>query len=367
MQKPFVTALIIPTGVGASIGGYAGDASSLLPLFASISDTLITHPNVANAACFQNLPSNALYVEGYALDQFFKHQILLSPVHQNKIGVILDAGIEGGMKILHRNTVNAVKTTYGVSIVGVIETDEPLGLQLLQTDTGRSTGEVNNLETLFKACEKLITQGATALAICSQMPPLPETENKQYQSGQGVDPIAGIEAMISHAVVAQFGLPAANAPVFTWEEAEPVKTHLVDVKSAAEFIVPTFLPCVLQGLNKAPQLLPLQQQLSSKSIKPYNLGLEDLSALVIPESCLGNVPVLACLENNTPVLAVKNNTTVMQADYDTLGLNDVYLCENYMEALGLLLAIKQGIQLPSHIFESRISSTLTKQPLMTTV
>ncbi len=66
-QPPFVAAMVIPTGVGASIGGFAGDATPHLNLLASVTDVLITHPNVANAAVFQKLPDNALYVEGYGL------------------------------------------------------------------------------------------------------------------------------------------------------------------------------------------------------------------------------------------------------------------------------------------------------------
>jgi len=40
--------LIVPTGIGASIGGYAGDALPVAHGLASVVDTLITHPNVMN-------------------------------------------------------------------------------------------------------------------------------------------------------------------------------------------------------------------------------------------------------------------------------------------------------------------------------
>ena len=41
----FTTVLIVPTGVGAEIGGHAGDATPVASLLASVSDSLITHPN----------------------------------------------------------------------------------------------------------------------------------------------------------------------------------------------------------------------------------------------------------------------------------------------------------------------------------
>lgn len=42
---------IVPTGIGASIGGYAGDASCYAREFSKIS-SLIVNPNVVNAGGF---------------------------------------------------------------------------------------------------------------------------------------------------------------------------------------------------------------------------------------------------------------------------------------------------------------------------
>src|SRR4051794_18649653 len=42
----FNVALVVPTGVNASLGGHAGDAGPLARLVAGVCDTLITHPNV---------------------------------------------------------------------------------------------------------------------------------------------------------------------------------------------------------------------------------------------------------------------------------------------------------------------------------
>ena len=69
-QRPYTVVLIVPTGVGAAIGGYAGDALPVARALASVADRLITHPNVLNGAqLYWPLP-NAFYVEGYGLDQF---------------------------------------------------------------------------------------------------------------------------------------------------------------------------------------------------------------------------------------------------------------------------------------------------------
>ena len=85
-MRPYTAILIIPTGVGAAIGGYAGDALPVAKAMAEVCDVLITHPNVLNGATlYWNLPS-ALYVEGYGIDKFAEGCWGLQPLHQNNIG-----------------------------------------------------------------------------------------------------------------------------------------------------------------------------------------------------------------------------------------------------------------------------------------
>ncbi len=60
----FNVVMIVPTGIGAEIGGHAGDAAPTARLLAGACDTLITHPNVVNASDINELPENGLYVEG---------------------------------------------------------------------------------------------------------------------------------------------------------------------------------------------------------------------------------------------------------------------------------------------------------------
>ena len=46
----FNVVLLVPTGVGAEIGGHSGDATPAARLIASVCDKLIVHPNVVNAS-----------------------------------------------------------------------------------------------------------------------------------------------------------------------------------------------------------------------------------------------------------------------------------------------------------------------------
>lgn len=50
IAAPYTTVMIIPTGIGAKIGGYAGDGLPVARLMAQVCDRLITHPNVLNGA-----------------------------------------------------------------------------------------------------------------------------------------------------------------------------------------------------------------------------------------------------------------------------------------------------------------------------
>lgn len=346
LTPSFVAAMIIPTGVGASIGGFAGDATPALNLLASVTDVLITHPNVANAAVFQKLPGNALYVEGYGLDQWMQGHWALRPVRYNRIGVVLDAGIPDDMRILHINTINAVKSVYGVDIMGYTFTDAPVQTGCEMAPSGCSSGYLRNPEVVLAAAKRLQAEGATAIALCMLLPELEEDEEvleASYRSGSGVDPIGGIEGILSHLVVSELGIPCANAPVFIWEKAMPVMDQVLDPRTAAEFIAPTFLPCVLTGLYRSPQMVPVAMRESQ------DLTVDSLSAIVVPGNALGGLPVLAALERGIPVIAVENNKTVLGVDAACLSnvpagkRSLIRAVRSYEEAAGVLQAMRLGL------------------------
>ena len=71
-----IVVLIVPTGLGAEIGGHAGDANPVAKLLGACCDKLITHPNVVNGSDINEMPENALYVEGSILDRFLSRHFL---------------------------------------------------------------------------------------------------------------------------------------------------------------------------------------------------------------------------------------------------------------------------------------------------
>ena len=85
--------MVVPTGIGCAIGGYAGDALPSARLLAAASGCLITHPNVMNGASLYWKDPRIHYVEGYGLDRFAAGDWALRSVRQQRIGLLLDAGI----------------------------------------------------------------------------------------------------------------------------------------------------------------------------------------------------------------------------------------------------------------------------------
>ena len=109
----FNAALLVPTGIGAEIGGHAGDATPVARLLAEACDTLITHPNVVNASDVNEMPENALYVEGSVLSRLLMGTVGLQRVRANRVLVIIDAQAD---KIFVNSAVNAVsaaRASYG--------------------------------------------------------------------------------------------------------------------------------------------------------------------------------------------------------------------------------------------------------------
>lgn len=302
-------AFIIPTGIGAGIGGYAGDASFWAREL-SKKYRLIVNPNVVNAACFSGITENMLYVEGYSLDEFFRGNLCLSPSNNNKIGVIFDKDISQRVLNVHINTINAVKTVYGCNIIGWEVTDTPVGIDFYITENStNSTGTVKNADTLLRAAEKLIKQGAEAIAIVCKFKD--DDDDEDYSSGNGIDPVGGVEAIISHIISQEFKIPAAHSPAF---ENITISTDIVNPKCAAEYITPTFLPCVLLGLSNAPKLN-----------QNKGLSINDLKFLTMPYNALGCVPVIECVKRGITVYAVKENKTALNVTAEGLNLNSKYI------------------------------------------
>lgn len=310
-------AFIIPTGIGASIGGFAGDASKWARKF-SKKCKLIVNPNVVNAACFSGITDNMLYVEGYTLDRFFKGNCKLNFSYNNTIGVVFDKAISQEILNIHINTINAIKTVYDIDIKDHIITEEEVGVNFFVDKSGCSTGNVKNLSTIKIATEKLIQKGCNAIAIVCHFP---EDQGEDYENGIGVDPVGGVEAIISHYISKEFSIPCAHAPAFSDIE---ITSKIVDKRCSAEYITPTFLPCILIGLSQAPQIK-----------KDIGLSIKDLDFLIVPHNALGGIPTLETTKRNIKTYAILENKTVLNVSNNNFPLK-CDIINTYEELLELI-------------------------------
>lgn len=335
-QRPYTVVLLIPTGVGAAIGGYAGDGLPVARMVANVCDTLITHPNVLNGAQLYWPLSNALYVEGYAIDQFAAGNWGLTPVHQNRIGLLLDQAIEPELRLRHLQAADAARATLGLSLTDYVVSDEPLQVELQTAPSGASWGTIGNPDSLLRAAETLINKGnAEAIAVVARFPDdIDSSALQQYRQGQGVDPLAGAEAVISHLIVRQFQIPAAHAPALLPLPLDPQ----LSPRSAAEEIGYTFLPCVLAGLSRAPQIITATQpHLSSPQ-----LWASQVDAVVVPATACGSSAILSLSQTSAKIITVGDNSTEMQVSSEALGIKAVAV-NSYLEAVGVLVADRSGI------------------------
>lgn len=314
-DKPLI-AFVVPTGIGASIGGYAGDASQYARLFAK-DFNVIVNPNVVNAACFSGITNNMLYTEGWTLSQFVKGNIDLIPSEQNKIGVIFDKGISQGILNVHLNTINAVKTVYGIEIEAYEITEEPCEVKFFNTSSGISSGSVMNNNTLLQTGKKLLEKGVNVIAVVCKFDEPPEDN---YKDGNEVDIVGGVEAVISHYLTRELQVPVVHAPAF---ENITITKDLVDAKAAAEYITPTFLPCLLIALKNAPLF-------SSKKVEQY-INIKDLNALVMPYNSLGSSIVVDALEKNIKVFAIKENSSILKISKNILNKSDIIELDTYKD------------------------------------
>lgn len=336
VARPYTAMLVVPTGVGAAIGGYAGDALPVARAMASVVDRLITHPNVMNGAqLYWPLP-NALYVEGFGLDHFAAGRWGLRPVHRNRIGLVLDAAIEDDLRWRHLQAAEATRATLGLDLLDYVTTDAPLGVTLRRAESGATWGTLDRPDSLLRAAEKAVAAGAEAIAVVARFPEDDDEGSAQilhdYRQGQGVDPLAGAEAVISHLVVRALQVPCAHAPALSPLPLDPS----ISPKSAAEEIGYTFLPCVLAGLSRAPQFVTQAQP------RANDVWADQVDAIVVPASACGGSAVLSLSRTKTLVIAVADNTTTLDVPLTALGRQPITVT-SYLEAMGLMAAHRAGV------------------------
>lgn len=200
---------------------------------------------------------------------------------------------------------------------------------------------MENPDVILSACETLIAQGANAIAITTNVNDLPAHLYAEHFDGGHPNPVGGVEAIISYLITNRFKLPSAHAPLLNIKDLR-LRQNIVDARSAAEMASLSGLACTLIGLHKAPQLT----RCATRGIRDV-LHIDNVLALVAPASSLGGIPMVYANKHGIPIIAVEDNMTVFDVTGEMLGLSSVIPVRNYLEAVGVIQAIKEGASLES--------------------
>lgn len=340
----FNAALLIPTGVGAEIGGHAGDATAVAKLLAESCNQIMLHPNVVNASDINEMPENALYVEGSILDRLLMGTVGLQPIRSNRVLVIIDDHPDKHFVDAAINSVSAARATYGLNCPEVVCLNPPIRMFTEYAESGRATGRVENLSHCLSVLAKARARyDAVALASVIRVP---QEFHKEYFDSQGVmvNPWGGVEAMLTHAVSFLLDIPTAHSPMLESRKIENIEAGVVEPRMSAEAVSLSFLQCILKGLQRAPRIIRDE----SLYVRSDVFSVEDISCLIIPDGCLG-LPIIAALEQGITVIAVKENNNLMKNDLSQLPWRggQFIQVDSYLEASGIMNALRAGVTIES--------------------
>lgn len=314
---------IVPTGIGAEIGGHAGDATPAAKLIASLCDRLFIHPNVVNASDINEMTENMLYVEGSMLDRFLEGQIGLEEVYSNKILLAVNSPV----KIDVINAASGARVTIGAD-VEILELKVPIRMVATMVDT-KASGDLYGIDEAVRQ----VSQYTFDVLIVNT--PI-ETEGDQVKDylcmEGGVNLWGGVEAKLSKLMSEKLNKPVIHAPI---EDSKVFKdfNEVVDPRKAAEMVSVCYLHCCLKGAHVAPKI----------SLGDDAYWNTDIDFLVSPANVFGR-PHVACVKAGIPVIAVKENRTVLEDEMP----EDFIVAENYLEAAGVISAKQAGV-LPSSV------------------
>ena len=338
--RKYNVALLVPTGIGAEIGGHAGDACPVARLLADVCDTLILHPNVVNASDINEMPENALYVEGSVLTRLLMGTVGLEATRSNRVLVIIDDHQDEVFVNAAVNAVSGARAAYGLRCPEVVRLAPPVRLTTAYSESGRAAGEVRGLQNLCQLLED--RRGQYDAVALSSVIDVPDLYHQGYfdAGGEMVNPWGGVEAMLTHALSSSYNIPTAHSPMFESREIANMDPGIVDARMAAEAVSATFLQCTLKGLHRSPRIVVDTTIMSQTGV----FTVEDISCLVIPDGCLG-LPTLAALEQGISVVAVSENRNLMKNDLTNLPWrpDQFYQVQNYWEAAGVVAAMRAGV------------------------
>ncbi|MGH3655726.1 MAG: DUF3326 domain-containing protein [Micromonosporaceae bacterium] len=322
-------AMVVPTGVGARIGGFIADAGPFARVVDALSDEVILHPNVVNGGDFYAAGSRSRYVDGYTLDCFFEGRVRLAPPRVRRIGLVIESDSETHIQGL-LNAANGIRAIYGIDMVGYAVCEGSLGASVSRSPNGHYLGVVEDARPLLQAVGRLQAAGADAVAIVTTCGGTSPVDWEEHYLEAGVNPVGALEALLSRYVTRVTGLPSAHAPLYVGSLGH--YDGVVDSRAAGEVASGTGLPCVLLGLSRAPV-----------TVATGGVAVSDLTGIIVPYGCAVGVPAQGAQRYGVPLLAVQSNTCVVGVPASALDRGRVVVIASPAEAVAYLAASRAGV------------------------
>ncbi|EFA70047.1 hypothetical protein CEP10_14505 [Cylindrospermopsis raciborskii S07] len=343
-NRPFVAVSIVPTGVRAEIGGFAGDATPSTNLLAAACDYVVTNPNAVTASDVYFAKDNVLYLEGNLICQLLLGNIGIVPEKRTNIAAIIEKPTDERFLNNVLNALNGLRAVGGINIDPVIVTGGAIETKCTYSQYGNASGEFKGIEELIKALDVIENSSARAVALVSTLL-VDDRVRQAYYKGESIpNPWGGAEAILTHTITNFYPFTAAHAPLLL-ELEHTGFGKLVDPRDGAELISSAYVCSPLSGLTNSPRPVSFDTPIAPGETR---ISVENISALVMPETTIGNIPFFAGLDQGVPIILVKDNITQYKITPELLQIPEtenrkIYRVRSYMEAAGLLLALRNGI------------------------
>ena len=239
------------------------------------------------------------------------------------------------------NCAEGARATLGMDISDVVVLEKELFMQTGVSDSGRVTGRVERLGHLLDMLrEKRGTYDAVALA--TRITPHIDTVelHRVVLRRRRPEPV-GRRRGDPHAPdldrARRAGGPRADDEQRSAADRELGRRRAAEGRRGHLHDLPVLRP-------EGPQPGPADLVNPTGVYDPSVITAEDVSALVIPDGCVG-LPTLAAVEQGIPVIAVRSNTNLMRNDLRALPFRagQLHYAANYYEAAGILSAMKAGV------------------------
>jgi hypothetical protein len=282
-----------------------------------------------------------LYVEGHSLDSFLLGRLGLRPTVGNRIGTFIDpTGAEYSDDVVH--ALNAAKAVAGISCDTLVMLDAPVGARIEWTGSGSASGLLESPDVVLDGVTRLLDAGCEAVGGVSVIHGVSHEMHERHLRGEIPNPSGAIEAILTHLVSKVFRVPCAHAPLPYYQKMKERST--TNPRASAELISTPHYFSVLKGLARAPRLVALDDL----DHPPAGcLTVNYVGAIVAPATALGGLPALAAELHGIPLIAVRENATILSMTAERLGMRNVIEVGSYLEAAGVVLALKSGLSLES--------------------